>query len=297
MTSFMRWFHKLLLRLRSPSPDAVTEWIGDTEELELIKIRISGSNIGDSVLPHHRGDMKIMKPTAGHVRVFARQIADHFRVPVGLHHDLERRKRPKRFDEAPSLRKRQRMGKGRGLRSHAEEFIDNRPSDVPRFRGQTPLAENLSHLPLPGEVFVGGVDQQVGVNNEHRQPFFPDPLRPRYSRRRSRSRMRYISSRLVMSIRGGPILKEGSRGNRLRSGCRRMPWPSNSAANSESVVPRSAACRFKSRKTGSGMISVVFIWKTIRDVRKNVNGFEFSVFSYRSSVNDDERGVRFSVWP
>jgi len=105
-----------------PSPGAVTEWIGDPQELEPMKIRISGANIGDSVLPHHRGDMKIMKPSAGHVRVFPCQIADYFRMPVGLHHDLEGRKRPKGFDEVPSLRKRQGMGKGRALCGHAEEL-------------------------------------------------------------------------------------------------------------------------------------------------------------------------------
>jgi len=83
------------------------------QELELMEIGIGGADIGDSIFPHDGGDMEIVKPCAGHLRVFARQIADHFRVPVGLHQDLERRKRPKRFNEVPSLRKRERVGKGR----------------------------------------------------------------------------------------------------------------------------------------------------------------------------------------
>ena len=49
------------------------------------------------------------------------------------------------------------------------------------------------------------------------------------------------------------------------------PLRNNSAAKAERVVPLLAACRFKSWKTGSGMIRVVFIWKTIPWVRRYGN--------------------------
>jgi hypothetical protein len=101
--------------------------IGNAQEFELMKISVGGADIDDSVLFHDGDDVKIVEPGARHARVFARQIADHLRVPVGLHQDLERSKRAQCFDEMPSLRERERTGKGQALRGYAEKLVTNTP--------------------------------------------------------------------------------------------------------------------------------------------------------------------------
>ncbi len=84
-----------------PLPVTVIEWIRDAQELELMEIGIGSPDLGNSMLSHYRCDMKIMKPVAGHLRVFTCQIADDFPVPVGLRQDIKGRKGPQLFHGSP----------------------------------------------------------------------------------------------------------------------------------------------------------------------------------------------------
>lgn len=142
-----------------------------------MEIAIGGPNLADAMLFHERGNMKIMKPAGSDLWILARQTADHLSVPVRLDQNLERRKGLQRFDEAPRLRKREWVSKNGALRRDAQEFVDDSPRDKPCFRGRTPLAHEPLHLTLVGEVFIGRVNQQVCVNDEHRQSLSLAPYR------------------------------------------------------------------------------------------------------------------------
>ena len=107
------------------------ERIGNAQEFELMKISVGAADLGDSVLPHDGCKVKIVEPRTRHLRVFARQFADDFRMPVGLHHDSEGGERPEGFDELPGLVERERTGVDGYPRHDAQEFVDDRPRDRP----------------------------------------------------------------------------------------------------------------------------------------------------------------------
>ncbi len=234
--------------------------IHDAQELKLMKIGIRRANLGDSVLSHESGNVKVVHGIPAYAGVLTCEIANHFRVALRFGQDSKGRRGQESLDNRPSLSKSERMRKDMSMRDDTKEFINSRPSGKPWLYGRRPLTQQCSHSLLSGEIFVCSINQQVGINNEHDQPFFLAP----YSRAsRSASNTRYNSSRSAMLIKGGPILKLGSRRGSLCLGFSRKPWRRNSVANSESVSPRSTARRLRSLNTGSGMIKVVFIRKNI----------------------------------
>ena len=154
------------------------------------------------------------------------------------------------------------------MSNDSQELVRNRPSDQPGFRRIPPLIDQEASPVVDWKIVDSRIDEEVRINDEHAQPFF---LACRYSSSScSRSSKSKSASRFAISTRGRPVLKLGNGGRRAGLGRSDNPLRSSSAASSDIVVPRFVACCFKSRKTGSGMINVVFIRKTICHVWKYV---------------------------
>src|SRR5439155_11458142 len=212
--------------------------------------------------------MKIVHWVAGHVRIVACEVSNHLRVPVRLRQNSEGRRYAEVFDKTPGVGESEGTRKGRPMSDNPQEFVSNRPGDVPYLGRPSPLGQQPACLTVLRKFPNRRIDQQVSVNDEHAQSFF---LARPYSRAsRSASRRSYNASRSATFTLGGPALNVRNRNGRLGLRASRIPRTRYSVTSADRVSLRSAARRFKSRNTGSGMIRVVFIWKTIRPLRKDV---------------------------
>ena len=234
----------------------------------MVEAHISGANLPYTVLSHERGNVKVVQPVSRDAWIFEGEFTNHFGVPLRFQKNSKRWGCAQTLDEIPSFRKRQGVGEDKPMRGNAEEFVHDRPRYKPCFSAGSPFRERSSHPRVEGGVLISRVEQKVCVDNEQAQPFL---LTPPYSlASRPASKKSYNSSRLAMFTLAGPILEVGKRKGRLDLRVARRLWTRDSVTRAEIVSLRSAARRFKSRKSGSGMTSVVFIWKTISPVWKYV---------------------------
>jgi len=238
-----------------------SEGIDDSKELELVETYIGSANFPHAVLSHEGGDMKIVHSIAGDARELESEFANYLGVPFCFREDSERWGFAEAFDKAPGLGECQGAGEWCPVSYHPHKLVSDRPGDVPWLGGR-PLDREKPLSPIMFFEFPDSrVDQQIGVDDKHPQPFFL--ARPYRRSSRSRSRRSRSASRLATSVLGVPTLKVGKRKGRLGFRVSRRPWTRNSATSADMVSLRPAARSFKARKTASGMIKVVFIWKTI----------------------------------
>lgn len=232
-----------------------------------MEANIRSSKLHDAILSHDRCDMKIVHPVAGCAWVFNGEIADHLRVAVRFQQESKGRRQAKVFDEIPGCHETDGVEKRRPMGNDPQELVGDRPGDPPALGRSSPL----DHQPTRPFVLrgfpAGSIYQQIRVDDEHAQPFFL-PCRGAV---RSASKTSYSASRFATSTKRRPTLKLGRLKGRFRLRLTLRPCRRHSVTRVDRVSPRSAARRFRSRKTGSGMMRVVFIWKTITGVRKDVN--------------------------
>src|SRR5207249_11831634 len=125
-------------------------------------------------------DMKIVHSVARDVRILAREISNHLRVPVSLRQNYEGSRCAEVFDETPAIGERQRMGKDGAMSGNAQEFVDDRPSGKPSFRGRSPVREQASHPLLRGRAFVSRIEKQVRIDDKQASALLPGPpVQPR----------------------------------------------------------------------------------------------------------------------
>jgi hypothetical protein len=114
-----------------------------------------------------------------------------------------------------------------------------------------------------------GMIKVVFIAKNHLSFFFP------YSRpSRSASNTPCNASRSATSTKRCPALKLGSGGGGGGLGRSPSPLRGSSLASSDMVVLCFAACRFKLRSTGPGMVRIPLIRKTIHGAWEDVNPFK-----------------------
>jgi hypothetical protein len=143
------------------------EGIDDLEKRKSVEVCISGVDSPDAMFPHEDGSMRIMEEIAGKVRQLREDLSCHLGVPLRRDKDAEPRGLEKNCDELPSPRYFPWPAHHSGVSRHAQEFIKDSPGSVPGIGAAAPIFQPGEAGGMKGRVFIGGVDQNVGIDDQH----------------------------------------------------------------------------------------------------------------------------------
>jgi hypothetical protein len=134
-------------------------------------------------------------------------------------------------------------GAGPGMGDDPEELLDDAPGEGPRRRAGTPARHQISPWRLLGRSVVGGVDEHVGVDDEHSGPAHG-----------------VVQGGAVGHVdQGTAAIPPGQRWQRRLDGGRGVEEVAQRPLHqSDIVTPRCLASRLSRAATGSGRLRGVF---------------------------------------
>ena len=134
-----------------------------------MKIGIPGINRLDTVLLHQDGDVKIKNQISGEMRQGLHHCPGNLSMALGFAQDSEARRSEQRFYKLPCFTDLERLPEHIGMGGHSKKLINYPPRQIP---GAGLLAPILKKSPAPGvsgRILVGGVKQNIGIDNKHLQ--------------------------------------------------------------------------------------------------------------------------------
>ena len=132
-----------------------------------MKIRIPSTYDPDSVLAHEGGCVRIMEQVACEMGNFRDDLRGDLGVPRRRDENAQTWRGEQRFYELPRRARTPRLSHYARVRGHAQELVQDGPRDIPGIRALALALEPGAARGMDGRVFVGGVDEDVGVDDQH----------------------------------------------------------------------------------------------------------------------------------
>lgn len=141
--------------------------VDDFEKGEPVEIRVTGTDLPDSMFTHKNSRVRIVQQIAREMRKLRDHLLCDCCVSLGRDEDAETRRGDKCRDELPGFWPAPRPSHDLRVSRHPKKLIKDCPSRVPGVRPPSLTFEPVAAGSVEPRVAVGGVDQDIGVNDEH----------------------------------------------------------------------------------------------------------------------------------
>jgi len=144
--------------------------VDNFEKREAVEVCIACADLPDSMLTHEDGCVRVVKQIAREVRQLYDDLPSHGRVPLSWDQSTESGRGEESLDEGPRFPCVPRPSHDSRMSCHAQELIQDRPGNIPSVRPPSLTFEPVATGSVERRVAVGGVNQNIGVNDEHYRP-------------------------------------------------------------------------------------------------------------------------------
>jgi len=146
--------------------------VDNFQEVKTMKIGVAGTDPADPMLAHEDSGMGVMDQIARQVGKLGNELPGNSCVSIGRGKHSQPRRGEQCRDESPGLGSAPRSPHDPRVRGDTHELIKDWPRRVPRIRTDTLLLQPVTHPRMKRRVGIGGVDKNVGVDDEQRLSSF-----------------------------------------------------------------------------------------------------------------------------
>jgi len=137
-----------------------------------MEVGIPGTDLANAMFAHEDCGMGVMEDVARQVRKLGKNLSSHLTVPRGRGQHIQPRRVEQGRHKLPRLLHAPRLPHYAWMSGHSQEFIQNRPSRVPSLRPAALALEPCASHGMEGRISVSSIDQDIGVDYNHRLPSF-----------------------------------------------------------------------------------------------------------------------------
>lgn len=138
-----------------------------------MEVSVSGVDASNAVLAHEHGRVRIMHQVPAEKWEFGEDLRHDSSVAGRWRQHAESRRGEQRLHELPCAAHRPRSLKNSRVCAHTKKFIDDGPCEIPGRWLPSPSFDQRAASLVRRRVRVRGVDQDIGVDDEHARPYRP----------------------------------------------------------------------------------------------------------------------------
>ena len=132
-----------------------------------MEIRVAGTDLPDAMLTHEDRRVCVVQQIARKMRKLPDHLLCHCCVSLCRHEDAKTRRTYECRDKLPSIRRIPGSSHYLRVRCYPKELIKDRPSRVPSVGASTLALKPFTACSVERRVGVGGVNQDVRIDDEH----------------------------------------------------------------------------------------------------------------------------------
>jgi hypothetical protein len=184
-----------------------------------MEIRVAGTDLPEAMFTHEDRRVRVVQQIAREMRKLRDHLLCHHCMSLCRHKDAETWRTYECCDELPSIRRTPGSSHYLRVSGHPKELIKDRPSRIPRVGTSTLALKPFTAGSVERRVAVGGVNQDIRVDDEHYRP----------------SMAWYRASRSAISTNVPPLWNVGRGGSSCRFFCDRNN-PRRAVSTSSDIV-------------------------------------------------------------
>src|SRR5262245_22988791 len=146
--------------------------VDDIEKGEAMKVSIVRHNPADAMLTHKDRSVCVMKEVPRQQGKLANDLLSNIGVALCRNKHIQSWRREQDRDKTPGFRVAPWPPHDARMCSNPQEFIQNRPSDVPRIHRTSLVVQPVVGLRVKWRIRISGVNENVGVNQDHKLSAF-----------------------------------------------------------------------------------------------------------------------------
>jgi len=135
-----------------------------------MEVGVPGADPANAVFAHEDCGVGVMEEVAGQVRKLRKDLSSHLSVPQRRNQYTQSRRFQQARNEFPGLLHAQRPPHHPRMSGHAQEFVEDRPSGVPRRWTAALALQPCTRHGMEGRIGVGSIDQDIGIDDDQCLP-------------------------------------------------------------------------------------------------------------------------------